>query len=72
MTNTPWLTVTEANTPARIAASDLHRALAAEEFRGYQRVKGGKWRIHVDDLDAWIRGETADVRIPVITRGRSV
>lgn len=71
MSESPWLTVTEAAERARIAASDLHRALAGDELRGYQRVKGGKWRINVEDLDAWIRGEIADVRIPAVTRGRA-
>jgi excisionase family DNA binding protein len=71
MTSSPWLTVGEAAERARTGASELHRALAADELRGYQRKTGGKWRIHVEDLDAWVRGEIADVRVPSITRGRA-
>lgn len=70
-TGSPWLTVPEAAERARTGQSELHRALAADELRGYQRKPGGKWRIHLDDLDAWVRGETADVRVPAVTRGRA-
>ena len=37
----------------------VFRALEIAGERGYQRVKGGKWRIHRDDVDAWLRGEEA-------------
>lgn len=71
MTADPWLTAPEAAARGRAGLSEVLRALAAEELRGYQRTKGGKWRIHVDDLDAWVRGETAEVRVPAVTRRRA-
>jgi excisionase family DNA binding protein len=45
------------------AYADLHRqtiadALRSGELVGAQRTDGGHWRIHVDDLDAWLRGGT--------------
>lgn len=71
MTTGPWLTVPEAAERARAGVSTVLRALQAEELRGSQITKGGKWRVHVDDLDAWVRGEIASVTVPPITRGRS-
>lgn len=70
MSDSPWLKVPEAADRARCGVSTVLRALAAEELRGYQGGKGGRWRIHVDDLDAWVRGETAEVRVPAVTRSR--
>lgn len=32
-------------------------ALATGDLKGHQRVVGGRWSIHRDDLDAWMRGE---------------
>lgn len=66
----PWLTVPEAAARGRAGESTILRALATEELHGEQRVKGGKWRIHVDELDAWVRGEVADVNVPAVTRRR--
>lgn len=34
-------------------------ALRAGELRGSQRKPNGRWRIHRDDLDRWLRGEQA-------------
>lgn len=32
-------------------------ALNSGDLRGYRRGKRGRWRINVDDIDAWLRGE---------------
>lgn len=64
----PWLTLPQAAERAKAGVRTLSRALADETLRGHQAVKGGKWRIHVEDLDAWVRGEKADVQIAKITR----
>lgn len=55
--DTPWMTVPEVAAYARSSRSDILAALACEELRGHQRVAGGRWRIHRDDVDAWLRGE---------------
>lgn len=68
--NTPWLTPVEAAQRARRHKSAILEALRSQELRGYQAVKRGRWLIHIDDLDAWVRGETAPVEIPAITRTR--
>lgn len=67
----PWLTVAEAAHRARAGIRTIHRALADESLRGHKPVPGSPWRIHCDDLDAWIRGEKADVKVPSVTRRRS-
>ena len=64
----PWRTVPEAVTHARRSASTILTALRTGELRGSQTKRGGTWLVHVDDLDAWMRGETADVRVPRVAR----
>lgn len=63
----------EAAEYARAGTTTILRALASGELQGEQpRTKsgrGGKWRIHIDALDAWIRGEQAEVRVPNVARG---
>jgi excisionase family DNA binding protein len=63
-----WLTLNEAAAYARFHRTTLGDAVRAGRLRGYQ-VDGGHWRIHRDDIDAWIRGEQAPARpAPTITR----
>lgn len=72
MTDTPWLTSSEAADRARCNVDTLQDALRSQELRGYQGGgKKGRWRIHVEDLDAWVRGETAEVQVPTVTRRRA-
>lgn len=68
--DTPWLTVLEAAQRARRGKRTVYRALAEGELRGNQSTVGGAWTIHVDDLDAWVRGEIAEVELPSTARGR--
>ena len=35
----------------------IRKALEAGELHGTQRVTGGRWRVHVDCLDAWMSGQ---------------
>lgn len=51
-----WLTVDQASQRCGVSKPALYRAAQAGELVGYQRGKGGTWRVHVDDLDAWMRG----------------
>lgn len=69
--DSPWFTREEAAGYAKASIDALGDALRSEELRGYQTGKRGRWRIHREDLDAWIRGEKADVRVPAVTRRRS-
>lgn len=41
------------------APTTVLRALEAGELVGFQRAERARWRIHVDALDAWLRGEAA-------------
>lgn len=52
-----WLNVDEANQRTGVSQTDLYEALRSKELKGYRRADKGKWRIHVDELDAWMRGE---------------
>lgn len=67
----PWLTVKEAAAYARSNTKAIREALASEELVGEQKVPRGKWRTRPEYLDAWIRGERAEVRIPAVTRRRT-
>ena len=56
--NSPWLTMKQAMAYSGYGRTTLTEALKDEELRGLQRTKpGGTWRIHIDDLDAWMDGE---------------
>jgi excisionase family DNA binding protein len=59
----PWLTVRQAAARAQRGRRTILNALDDETLRGYRRGERGRWRIHVDDVDAWVRGEKADVQI---------
>jgi excisionase family DNA binding protein len=69
--DSPWHTREEAAHRARVGPDQIGDALRSGELRGYQSGKGGRWRIHRDDIDAWITGEIADVQVPKITRRRA-
>lgn len=71
MTDSPWLTPAEAAQRARKSADTIGDALRSQELRGYQSGRKGRWTVLVDDLDAWVRGETANVHVPSITRRRA-
>lgn len=53
---TARLTVAEAAEFGRRHPVTLRRALEAKELHGTQRVKGGRWVIRADCLDAWLDG----------------
>ncbi len=71
MVETPWLTVDEAAEYARKSRSTVMIALRDDTLRGAQTGRNGKWLIHREDLDTWIRGDRADVRVPATTRRRT-
>lgn len=50
-----WLTADEATQVTGVSRTEIYAALQSKELVGYQRTKNGKWRIHVDDSDRWMR-----------------
>ena len=52
-----WHSPASAAVYADASVDTIGDALRSGDLLGYQRVAGGKWRIHVTDLDAWIKGE---------------
>jgi excisionase family DNA binding protein len=64
----PWMTVREAAARSRHHYQYVYDALRLyESSRHKQGLRGhrprGRWRIHVDDVDAWIKGEAPGRRL---------
>jgi len=60
------MTVTESAADARLSKFTIYRALEAGELHGTQRVKGGRWRVDGDCLDAYLDGEKCPHRSNVV------
>lgn len=57
--NSPWMTIDEAKSYARLGKNQIYEACRTKKLKARQTVAPqGKWLIHRDDLDAWLRGET--------------
>lgn len=67
----PWMTVVEAAAHARMSPEDVAEACRLGELRATQRKARGRWRIHVDNLDAWLLGEPQGHEAPRLARGRA-
>ena len=67
---TPWLTLTEASNYARCSPAHLRMALKAGSLHGSQAGNRGRWIVHRDALDAWLKGEPQNVPVPQVTRRR--
>lgn len=75
----PWMTVqqvvayTQTSRPTILAALKAHETGdgSVHPLKGYRaNPDGGRWRIHVQDVDAWVRGEEP-VSFPAqVTRSR--
>lgn len=65
--STPWMTVPEVQEYARSGRREILEALNDGSLRGHQRKAGGRWRVHRDDVDSWLRGEQP---APISTRAR--
>ncbi|MFE5789526.1 helix-turn-helix domain-containing protein [Rhodococcus erythropolis] len=58
------MTVAEAKIYARVGKHQIYEACRTKKLKARQTVAPqGKWLIHRDDLDAWLRGETIEVPI---------
>jgi hypothetical protein len=66
----PWFTVKTAIPYSHRSGGLITRALREGTLRGSQTKANGTWLIHRDDLDAWLRGEVAEVRTPVAATRR--
>lgn len=83
LASSPWKTQAEAAEYAKCGVRTINEALRKGELVGHQSKPGGRtetgrprrggtWRIHIEDLDAWIRGEDAPAApdVPRIDRAR--
>ncbi len=52
-----WLTVDEVRQMSGEGRTRVYEALQTGELVGSQRTPRGKWRIHVDAVESWMRGE---------------
>lgn len=52
-----WFDARQAGLYAGMHPRTISDALRDGSLKGSQRVDGGKWKVHRDDLDAWLRGE---------------
>lgn len=56
--DTPWMTVDEARVYARMGKNQVYAACRTGQLKARQTVAPqGKWLIHRDDLDAWLRSD---------------
>lgn len=56
-----WLSVQESIQYTGCSKNEIYVALQSGELLGSQKGKGGKWRVHIHDLDVWMRRNQADV-----------
>lgn len=54
-----WFSTTQAAEYAGRHQKTVLNALYLGDLKGAQRQTGCSWRIHRDDLDSWLRGESA-------------
>jgi len=66
------LTVPEVAAAARKSEVTVYRALESGSLHGTQSMKGGRWTVREDCLDAWADGLPCDHQGAVVTpmRGR--
>lgn len=67
---TARLTVDEAALSARRHPVTMYKALESGRLHGSQQVKGGRWLIREDCLEAWLDGDTCEHRTNVRTLNR--
>lgn len=54
-----WFNTDQAAEYTGYHPTTVRGALQSGELSGTQRKKNGRWRMHRDQLDAWLRGEAA-------------
>jgi excisionase family DNA binding protein len=50
-----WLNVDEASQRTGVSKTELYEVIKKGELKAYRRKENAKWRIHIDDVDAWMR-----------------
>ncbi|WP_243061198.1 helix-turn-helix domain-containing protein [Nocardioides sp. SR21] len=60
MSDRTWHSTSTAADYADCHPVTVLKACEAEELHGVQRKARGRWRIHVDCLDAWIKGQRCE------------
>lgn len=55
--HTPWLSLREAANHVGHHYSTIWRGLKSGDIHGHQRYGGASWRVHIESLEAWMRGE---------------
>jgi excisionase family DNA binding protein len=68
---TPWLTTAQAALYIHRHEEYIRELLRAGAIHGSQTGPNGRWLIHRDALDAYVRGEVAPVEVPKVTRKRA-
>lgn len=58
-TDRTWFNTSQAADYTGYHATTVRGALESGELVGSQRKPNGRWRIHKDELDAWLKGEAA-------------
>ncbi len=51
-----WLTPAQVQELTGFGRTEVYAALQTGELEGHQRGKGRLWRIHIDAVNAWMRG----------------
>ncbi|MFI6302119.1 helix-turn-helix domain-containing protein [Amycolatopsis thailandensis] len=51
-----WWTPAQVATEVKCHVTTVWLALESGELHGHQRMRGGRWKVHPDAVDAWIRG----------------
>jgi excisionase family DNA binding protein len=52
-----WLSPVEIGEMTGVSRTEIYLALQTGDLKGHQRIKGGAWRVHLDAVNAWMRGE---------------
>lgn len=65
MSSRIWHDTSQAAEHAGCHPDTVRKAAEAGELHGSQRKKKGRWRIHVDCLDAWCAGEQCQHQLAV-------
>lgn len=68
--NSPWMTADEVATYALCHIQTVYKAQRSGALTAAQSCVGGKLRIHRDDVDRWLRGQTQPVKRRGPRRGR--
>ena len=66
----PWMTLAEVCSYGRIGRKEVLAALNSDELVGHQTKAGGRWRVHREDVDSWLRGTAPRQRSAPITGHR--